>query len=481
VSLFSTLNIASSALNAQQRAIEVTGQNVANVNTDGYSRQRVEMQAVGGTAVPAIWSVSNQVGDGVDATEVIRIRDAFLEAQGQQAHGAVSNLTVQDSSLTAVQQAFGEPGTTGIQSMMNGFWTGWSDVAGNSTDPSARTQLLARAQTLVAGLHSAVGALDAQWSNGHDAVQTLLTDVNSTARQIADLNDSIRQATAQQLPTNQLADKRDLLVMHLSEQIGATSQQAADGTLTVNVGGVSLVSGTTPLTLALSGAGDPVSATTNPVAVVTSPGGTLVQAGGTAGGQLATLNSIIPGYQGQLDDVAQQLATQVNQAHRQGYDLGGVQGGDFFTDGGTPAGTTAVTAKNIAVAITAPDKLAAAALGPADTGGAVSSDSGNADKLYQLRLGNIAQPDGTVVDGPDTTYRKMIVGLGVQAAGVSGTLATQTGLSTQVDNSRDSVAGVNIDEEMTSMLQFQHAYAAAGKVVSTIQSMMDDLMNMVQG
>lgn len=483
MSLFGSLNTASTALNAQQRAIDVTGQNVANVNTDGYSRQRVNMQSVGGNAVPAIWSTSNQIGGGVNADDVIRIRDAFLEAQGQQAHSTVNNLTVQDASYTAVQQAFGEPGDTGLQSMLSGdqgFWAGWSDIANNPTDPGARSQLLQRSQTLVAGLHSAVGNLEGQWSNSHDATQTLLTDVNSTAQQIADLNRSIQQATNAKLPTNELADKRDSLVMHLSEQIGATSSQATDGTLTVSVAGISLVSGVGAIKLALTGANDPVTAQTTPVSIVTSPGGAKVQAGGTAAGQLATQNTIIPAYESQLDQVAQQLATQVNAVHTAGFDQQGNAGGNFFTDGGTPPATTGVTAKNITVAITDPAKLAAASLGAAATGGAVSSDSNNADSMYQLRLG-ILQSDGSYADGADAMYRKSIVSLGVQASSVASTLSTQTTLSTQVDASRESVSGVNIDEEMTNMLQFQHAYAAAGKVVSTIQSMMDDLMSMVQG
>jgi len=483
VSLFGSLNTASTALNAQQRAIDVTSQNVSNVNTDGYSRQRVNLQSVGGNAVPAMWSTSDQVGSGVNADDVIRIRDAFLEAQGQQAHSSVQNLTVQDASYTAVQQAFGEPGDTGIQSMLSGdqgFWAGWSDVANNPTDPGARAQLLQRAQTLVAGLHSANGSLENQWSNNHDAVQTLVTDVNSTAQQIADLNKSIQQATQANLPTNELADKRDSLVLHLSEQIGATSSPATDGTLTVSVGGISLVSGVGAIKLSVTGANDPVSAATSPVSIVTSPGGARVPAGGTAGGQLATLNTIIPTYQAQLDQVAQQLATQVNAVQDQGYDLNGNQGTDMFTDGGTPPSTTGVTAKNITVALTSGDQLAAATLSPTVAGGQPSSDNGNADAMYQLRLG-ILQSNGTYADGADAIYRKMIVQLGVQASGVSSSLATQTTLSTQVDASRESVSGVNIDEEMTNMLQFQHAYGAAGKVVSTIDSMMDDLMNMIQG
>jgi flagellar hook-associated protein 1 FlgK len=476
VSLFSSLNTASTALNAQQRAIDVTGQNVANVNTDGYSRQRVNMQSVGANAVPAIWSVSNQVGGGVDADDVIRIRDAFLEAQAQQAHSTTSNLTVQDASYTAVQQAFGEPGTTGIQSMMNNFWAGWSDIASNTTDSGARAQLLERAQTLVSGMHSAMGTLDEQWSESHDAAQTLLTDVNSTAQQIADLNQSIKQATQSNLPSNDLADKRDALVMHLSEQIGATSAQADDGTLTVVVGGISLVSGNNAIQLKLAGANDAASAASTPVSIITSPGGATVQAGGTAAGQLATMNSIIPGYQGQLNGIAQQLADQVNAVHENGYDQNGNPGAAFFTDGS--GGTVAVSAKNITVAVTDPAQLAAASLSKAAAGGQPSSDNANADVLYQLRLG-LPQPDGSYADGADAIYRKMIVSLGVQASSVSSSLNTNNALSTQVDASRESVSGVNIDEEMTNMLQYQHAYAAAGQLVSTISSMMDTLINMV--
>src|SRR4051794_24653114 len=157
--------------------MEVTGQNVANVNTDGYSRQRVELQSVGGTTTPAIWSVSNQVGSGVDSDKVARIRDAFLEARATAQHGDVSSLTVLDDAYTQVQQALREPGDTGLQSMLSGdqgFWAGWSDIANSPTDPGARAQLLERAQTLAAGLNSTSATLDQQWANSHDAVQTLL-------------------------------------------------------------------------------------------------------------------------------------------------------------------------------------------------------------------------------------------------------------------------------------------------------------------
>jgi flagellar hook-associated protein 1 FlgK len=476
VSTFSGLNTAATALYASQRAIDITGQNVANVNTDGYSRQRVDLQSIGGSVVPAIWSTSNQVGQGVNSDSVIRIRDAFLEAQAQAQHATTANLSVQSATLTSVESSFQEPGKTGIQSMMTNMWSAWSDIANHPTDPGVRAQLLQRTETLVGGLHSVSGSLNSQWSNTRDSLQTQLDDVNAMSKTIADLNQAIKRATAAGKPSNELQDKRDVLVLHLSESVGATSTPAGDGTLNVTVGGVTLVAGNSVLTLALSGTNAAATVSADPPVIKTSPGGTPVQVGGTAQGQLSSLKTIIPSYLDQLNAIAKQLATQVNTGHGNGYDLNGVKGEPMFDDGTgqPPAAVTVgtITAANINLRITDPDKVAAAKLGPASLPvGVVSSDSDNADDMYQQRLWDT---------GADTVYRKMIVAMGVESATALSNLGTQSVVSAQVDSSRDSVAGVSIDEEMTNMLQFQHAYSAAGQLVSTINSMLDDLMNMVR-
>jgi flagellar hook-associated protein 1 len=473
VSTFSGLNTAASALYAAQRAVDVTGQNVANVNTEGYSRQRVQLQSIGSSAVPAVWSTSTQVGQGVDSNSVIRIRDAFLEAQAQAQHAATANLTVQSDTLTSIESSFQEPGATGIQSMMTNVWSAWSDIANHPTDPGARAQLLQRSQTLVAGLHSVSGALNSQWSNTRDSLQTHLEDVNATSSSIADLNQAIKRLTQAGKPSNELQDKRDVLVLHLSEAVGATSTPAGDGTLSVTVGGVTLVAGNSALKLSLTGANSASGVTGSPPTIMTSPGGTPVQVGGTAQGQLTSLKTLIPNYLNQLDGIAQQLATQVNAGHQAGYDVTGAPGGPMFDDGsGTlPVTLGSITAANINLRITDPDKVAAAGLDPATIGGSASADGNNADAMYQQRLSST---------GADTVYRKMIVAMGVESATATSNLGTQTVVSGQVDASRDSVAGVSIDEEMTNMLQFQHAYSAAGQLVSTINSMLDDLMNMVR-
>jgi flagellar hook-associated protein 1 len=470
---FGGLNTARTALWANQRGLDVTGQNIANVNTAGYSRQRVELQSLGGTAVPAIHSTYDNVGEGVSAEKVTRVRDAFLEARGQLEHATTASLTVADDTLAAIEDAFREPGKTGIQAQLSEMWAAWGDVHNNSTDPGARSQVLQRTETLVAGIRTTRATLDEQWSQNFDSLDTLVEDVNATALAVADLNDSIRRATQAGLPSNVLADKRDLLVMKLADQVGAVARPAEDGQVTVAVGGATLVSGGTTLKLAVLGSNDPDDLATDPPRIVTAPGGGLVRPGGTADGQLTAMTATIPSYRNAIDSVARQLATQLNTAHGAGYDQYGTAGEPLLGNGTStlPVDPATITAENLTLRVSDPKKLAAAALSPTAAGGSPSADNGNADALYQLSLS---------ATGTDTTYRQMIVSLGVEAATATNRLTTQSVIGAQVDASRESVAGVNLDEEMTNLLQFQHGYAAAGQLVSTINSMLDTLMTMVR-
>jgi flagellar hook-associated protein 1 FlgK len=466
---FSGLNTARTALWAQQRAMDVTGQNIANINTVGYSRQRAELQSLGGTAVAATYATSNNVGEGVSADKVTRIRDAFLESRAQLETATTASLTVADKTLGQIEDAFREPSDTGIQAQLSDMWNAWGDLHQNSTNPGPRSEVLERTQTLVSGIRTTRAALDQQWGSNFDGLQTLVQDVNATATSIADLNDSIRRATAAGLPSNELADKRDTLVLKLSEQIGATATPADGGGVTVSVGGTTLVSGASALTLKMVGSSDPDDLGTNPPRIMTDPGGTLVRPGGIAEGQLTAMTATIPQYRNAIDSMAKNLALTLNTAHEAGYDQDGNQGGALLDDGaGDP---TKITAANLTLAVTDGRKLAASTLSPAAAGGSPSGDSTNADGIFQLSLSTT---------GTDATYRKMIVGLGVQAQTATSRVSSQSVISAQVDASRESVSGVNIDEEMSNLLQYQHAYAAAGQLVSTINDMLDTLINMVR-
>jgi flagellar hook-associated protein 1 FlgK len=280
VSTFSGLTRATTALWAAQRGLDVTGQNVANVNTAGYSRQRVELQSVNGATVPAIHSLGDGIGSGVDSDTVIRIRDAFLEARARTESAVTARLTVEADALTGVERAFREPGDTGIQSMLADVWAGWSDVANNPQELAARSQVIERMETLAAGIRTTASTLDQQWSDTHDALSTLVTDVNSTAQSIADLNQKIKLATLSGQSSNELADKRDALVLTLSQRIGATARAGENGVVDVLVSGTTLVSGNSALQLELTGATKMGEVTSDPLRLLTRPGGRLCRSAG---------------------------------------------------------------------------------------------------------------------------------------------------------------------------------------------------------
>jgi flagellar hook-associated protein 1 len=461
VSTFSGLNTATTALWAQRRALDVTGQNIANVNTEGYSRQRVDLQAIGGSVVPAFYSTSPGIGAGVSADDVQRIRDAFLEGRGHTEHANSSRLTVEADALEQIETAFREPGNNGIQSLLTDMWDGWEDVANQPNTDAARAQLIKRMETLVGGIQFSNASLEAQWSQTRENLDVLVTDVNEAATTIAELNKAIRGANQAGLPANDLADKRDVLVMKLADQVGATVRPGQFGTVDVVVGGMALVSGNAANSLRVEGSTDPdaISGTDKP-RIVTSAGGHPVAVDGIAGGQLSTLTAIIPGYRARLDAVAASLAQTLNDGQAAGRDATGAVGAAIL---GADGPTGPVTAANIKLLFTEPGKLAASGVA-----GGPNLDNSNADAIAKLRDAPL---------GVDAGYRKLIVELGVQAAVAIRNQDIQAVITTQVDAARESVAGVNIDEEMTNMLSFQHAYSAASRMITAIDETLDQLIN----
>jgi flagellar hook-associated protein FlgK len=249
--------------------------------------------------------------------------------------------------------------------------------------------------------------------------------------------------------------------MKLSEQMGATVRPNKDGMLDVVVGGMTIVAGTTSTALAVAGTFDPDTTGADPVKVVTAAGNYTVKVGGTAEGQQNSLNTIIPKSRADLDSIAVNLATAMNAQHVKGYDLDGNPGTDLLGSSGGP-----LTASSITVLITDERQVAASLQPP--VAGVPSLDSSNADAIAQLRQSPA---------GADAQYRAMIVALGVQAAVTDRNLGIQQVITTQVDAARESVAGVNLDEEMSNMLSFQHAYSAAGRLVTAIDETLDVLIN----
>src|SRR5205823_5397337 len=211
--------IALSSLDAQRGALEITGQNVANVATKGYSRQQIGLAANAGAVTPAIFAKATGIGQGVTADSIQRARDEFLQVRSGQEHSLGSNLDQVKATLDRVEQAFAEPSDNGVGSQLADFLAGWDDVANKPGDLAARSQLVERGNTLAAGISQIDTTLAGVSANATEQLKATIVDVNSTASRIAQLNDRIRIATADGLSPNDLMDQRNLAASELAASV----------------------------------------------------------------------------------------------------------------------------------------------------------------------------------------------------------------------------------------------------------------------
>src|SRR5882724_4772539 len=154
-SSFSTVNTALTSLYAQRRGLDVTGQNIANANTEGYTRQRISMQAQAGSLNPGVYATTTAVGSGVTVSAVDRGRNMYLEERGRTEHASSAYLANQTASYNSIEDVLAEPSDTALQARLHDMWDAWNDVANNWQDPSTRTSLIERGTTVATSLNDA--------------------------------------------------------------------------------------------------------------------------------------------------------------------------------------------------------------------------------------------------------------------------------------------------------------------------------------
>jgi flagellar hook-associated protein 1 len=349
-----------SGLLAFQRAIDTTSQNIANVGTDGYSRQRTEL-----ATRPATMYANGWVGNGVQVTTTRRVYDDLLAQQVRGASSTFGNLDAYATLMDRVNNLFGST-TTGLTASVQKFSNALQDVANNPTSSSARQVLLSEAQGLVDRLKS----YDTQLSGLDRQVESQITgetsQINALSASIADLNAQISTAYGSSggQPPNDLLDQRDLLLDQLSSHIDITTLKQDDGQVNVSIGsGQPLVIGQAAsklvsivdpydssrhgLALQLSGAA-PVDVSRN-------------VSGGTLGGAMSFRDEVLDPTRNALGRISVALTDAVNQQHRAGIDLSGALGGDLFSigavdtlahSGNAGTGTLAVTRSDVSALTT---------------------------------------------------------------------------------------------------------------------------------
>jgi flagellar hook-associated protein 1 FlgK len=461
--IFGVLDIGKNALLTQQKAIDVTGNNIANVNTPGYSRQRVNMLQ----AAP-VKSGTTTSNTGVYADKKIeRLHDRFLSAQISGEQQNLGRWESQTQALERVEIIFDETSGFGLNQAMSDFWNAWQDLVNNPSGHLERMSVAAKSEYLANVFQSIEGNLTQAQNDLDASIESAVGQINRISADIAALNVQITSAEVGGFSANDLQDKRDLLLNELSELIDVDSFYDNDGNLTISVGtGQPLVE-----------TGNSWSLTTNPNAnghedaFWVASDGTQVDitnsiGGGKLKGWLDVRDNHIADYAARLDTLAGNLIAEVNNQHTAGLDINGAGGEIYFA--GTDAATIALN-PNIAGDV---NLIAAAGAGEGVPGG-----NANAVAIASLQHGLTMSGNTTTFDD---FYNSLVsdVGGAVQAGKIQRD--HQSEMMALLETYREEVSGVNLDEEMINLVKFQHAYDAAASLISTVDELMTTVINMVR-
>ncbi|MEB2338595.1 MAG: flagellar hook-associated protein FlgK [Nitrospirales bacterium] len=455
------LGMGANALATFQRALAVTGQNLSNVNTPGYSRQEIVLaEGIPEDAIPG------QLGTGVVATQIRRSIDTFVEAQLLTSRERLGQFSASQNALTQIQTVFADSNDQGIAASLNDFFQAWQDVATNPADLTSRTALLSKADVVAKRLNQAATQLSAHRNSLDGQILRGIADINTLAGQIADLNGKIKLAEVSGQQANDLRDQRGRYLNDLAELVDISTLEESDGQVSVFVG-VGQVLVTQQTAFRLAGVADITNSGLSDVQYDNGSGAntdlTGVISGGRLKGWIDARDTTAASLQSSLDTLASQLVSQVNTQHRAGYGLDGSTTQDFFTATGTTAAT-------IGVALTDRRQVAASS-----TAAGVPGNNVNALAVAGLQ-------DSTLAGLGNATFQEYYSALagsfGATLQGTKRDLEGQEILNDQLLAHRAQVSGVSMDEELISLLKYQRAFEAASKLITTSDEMLQTILTL---
>lgn len=464
MSTFGGLNTSHTALNAARTAVDVAGQNIANVKTPGYTRQRAELASSPVAGPIGVLALSRPgPGQGVMVTGIARLANEMLNEGVREASASSGYHATRAAALETLETGLREPGKDGLSARMQEFWASWQDLGNAAGDGAAAAVVLQQAATLAARIADGSRAVSSQWSALRKDASTMVDQVNHAAARVAELNDTIRRSTLAGGQVNELLDERDRVAADLASIAGGQVYDRGDGTVDVLVAGNPIVTGTTANRLVLAGPTTPGGTGAVSVQWERRPGTAIDLDGGELAGALSMLAPASGGTGGPLnealasyDAVATALAEQVNAVHRTGATPNGTTGLDFFAfDPGVPA------ALGLRVIPTDVSGIAAA------LPGAGAKDGTIADRIAGI---------GRAAGSPDEVWGSFVGKVGI-ASGAESSRAQVAALGlVDAVGRQQSESAVDLDEENLALVTAQTAYQGAARVFTAIDEMLEVLI-----
>lgn len=449
--LFSILTMGKQSLLTQQRAIDVTSHNIANVNTPGYSRQRAIMSENPPLSIMGFdnFDQSGQYGTGVEIDYVKRVRDMFLDLGMQDTIGDLAAWQEKYSGLQQVENIFMELAEGALNSDLDAFWNAWHLVAQDPTSETYRMDLLRKAQNVTGTLNRIYDELYQLRREIDNKISFDVNRINTLSQKIAQYNLEIMKVEGGGQNANDLRDERWVLVEELSEIIDIEVSENPKGGLVISLNEVNLVQDGSTNRMGMYGRADGFTG----LRWEHSGIGVIVDSG-RLGGILEVRDVLLPDYLNQVQTFKQNLATTVNAQHQLGDDFYGNPGVAFFDF--NPA-----LSPDISVSINYNELYLIAAAG---------RDQGRGDNKNAVALAGLR-------DAIQTGYLQLVSQYGEETENAGMMVNLKSSAKAQLEEQRQSISGVSLDEEMANMIKFQYAYQAAARMITTVDEMLDTVIN----
>jgi flagellar hook-associated protein 1 len=454
--LFGILSLSARALEAQRVGLDVTGHNIANANTPGYSRRVVDFASI----AP---STRLSAGEGVEVEGIRAQRDRLIDRRLQfETTGAERHATIAES-IGSLESAVAT-GAGSIDTRLNQFFDSWSRLTARPTDAVARQDVILSGQAVAAAFSTTVGRIEDLGRDTDQRVMATVHEINELTDRIAQLNVSL--AANGGVAGLQAQDEQQQLVGQLAALTNIQVVTRPDGGVDIDaVGGRALVIGNSSYTLGTDVSGP------SGYHTITLGGDDITASltGGRLGGLLEVRDTLLPGYVAMLDDQASALATAINTAHAAGFDAAGNAGQDFFAFSVPPQGNVgAAAALMVDDAVAADGRLVAAAGSPQP------GDNEAARAIAGLRGARIAN-GGTATLTESWGQFVARIGRDVQSAASERDVRGE--IVDQIQSLRDQVSGVSLDEEALNLMKFQRAYEANARVFRAVDDALQVLFD----
>ncbi|MFW5962102.1 MAG: flagellar hook-associated protein FlgK [bacterium] len=453
------------SLRAQQKSLEITQHNIANANTEGYSKQVAKLTATDPYTVPSLVSgtETGQVGTGVKVEQIQRLKDHFVSQRLNNETQKLGEWATKQETLKEIELVFNEPTTNSLRTAFDEFWTSLQELNNAPDSQGVRSAVKEQGDNVAETFRGISTQLKQLQEDVNFNLESKKQDINTLGDKIANLNKQIInvEGVKSQNKANDLKDQRDKLVNDLSRIVNISTTQEERGDLRISIGGTNFISGGEYNEVKTEFANN-----MNYLKWEHTDEDILINSGELKG-MLDMRDEEIPFYLEELDSLARAFVTEINTQHQNGYTLNDETGFAFFD----PA---FITADTIALSDEIKGNLnnIAAASNPFSP-----LDGSNALNLAQLK-------DKLIMNEGNSTfadhYATLISRLGVEGQKANSMTENQHVLIQSIENQQESISGVSLDEEMANIVKTQQAYNAAAKSINTVNQMLDSLMSIIK-